>query len=1084
MPIIRKPQEKPVQALGQIDPRAGARAAASGASIGFAAISAGKQQAASGLAMLREAENQMTQIDNAARTAQYADNLNKFKLGFATRSEERRNQQYDDNGNPTFNSLGSDIKKIGEEEKQKILNNVSDPKVRSALAKSFNTQITNSQISAMGETRRQKINYTRSTLYTGLKGLIDKSGKDDPANIAHYQAEIQKIVFSARDNGAINPDQADKLIKESSVQMRLGAIDRLMKENPNSALEFMKNQSPQSLGLDQKKYNSALEKASAAADDFERQQAMQKQEQDQLAKEQSNFTASQMKVGIQTGETSSETIIKARQEGAIDQTQFNQLMKDFGFSTEDKVFKSKVNIAISNAVQAGTGANGFRPNEIDRHYQQRLAFASSQGVQPSMAQKAAWVAGYKVPVKSFTRELETKALNDDTRHASDLMLSYDYLKKESPETLDGLDKKAVAVIAALKTNLRDTSLPEQEALRRARDLVRMADTDVGEQRIKEFNRTGVNTQIPEFHKDIKNTIRGMFDEDDAIVDDETALRMKKIFKDGYTFSGDKEKAIQYAKEVSNRIYGVSKFNEQDAFIGTKKVIMRWPPEKAYPGVSFKVLKKSFDGDMSPAIAKAKADGKIPESINTSNLKIQSDFRTHQAGVPKSWSVYYLDRFGKKVPLMVTNPKTGLSSAVRWYPDVEKGKRDLAIDKVIDAETDKRYQEQEKGKFFPSFNKDEIRKEVEQEIKAKVAAGEDVLPKQEDGVDPVNEASIEREINIRMNNKFDSGEYKYGNWSFRRQREDRAAVEKEVRAEFAERERLKAQPKAPLTPEQQEQQRVERQTPEQVFFEKTSPGLLKIDQQELGNIVNDKEAVSKVLKAKTEPLAKNELDKLEKSSINVAANVPAGGVKASTKTKGIVNVPAQDVQVADTKTTQAISKAFSGAFPKANSEIKSLVKSKDGLAILAKYGINNKARIRAFLAQVGHESAGMKAMVELRSDTSAERKYGYRTRVGKNLGNTRPGDGAKYKGRGLIQLTGRWNYRHYGKLLGIPLEKHPELASNPTVALHVAAAYWASKGLNKHADKGDMKTITKRINGGYNGLRDRLRRYSQLKKLGL
>lgn len=148
-------------------------------------------------------------------------------------------------------------------------------------------------------------------------------------------------------------------------------------------------------------------------------------------------------------------------------------------------------------------------------------------------------------------------------------------------------------------------------------------------------------------------------------------------------------------------------------------------------------------------------------------------------------------------------------------------------------------------------------------------------------------------------------------------------------------------------------------------------------------------------------------------------------------------------------------------------------------LLAEYGITDENRVNHFLAQMSHESGGFKHMTELRSDESAERKYGVGTSVGRRLGNTEPGDGAKYKGRGIIQLTGRDNYRRFGNMIGVDLENNPELAANPEIAVRIAAAYWQSKGLNQLADAGDIKEITRRINGGYNGLADRKRRFKSL-----
>ncbi len=165
-------------------------------------------------------------------------------------------------------------------------------------------------------------------------------------------------------------------------------------------------------------------------------------------------------------------------------------------------------------------------------------------------------------------------------------------------------------------------------------------------------------------------------------------------------------------------------------------------------------------------------------------------------------------------------------------------------------------------------------------------------------------------------------------------------------------------------------------------------------------------------------------------------------------------------------------SFKQTFPKAKPEVYGALANNKGY--LEEMGINTPERLRHFTAQMGHESGGFRHLKEL-----GGRSYFKRYEGRKDIGNTSPGDGYKYRGRGIIQLTGKSNYKTYGNKLGIDLVNKPELASNPDIAVKVAARYWKDKGLNKLADKGNMRGITKRINGGYNGLRDRQNIYRKL-----
>ena len=134
----------------------------------------------------------------------------------------------------------------------------------------------------------------------------------------------------------------------------------------------------------------------------------------------------------------------------------------------------------------------------------------------------------------------------------------------------------------------------------------------------------------------------------------------------------------------------------------------------------------------------------------------------------------------------------------------------------------------------------------------------------------------------------------------------------------------------------------------------------------------------------------------------------------------------------------------------------------------RYQIVGPKRVAAFIAQIGHESGQLKYVKEIWGPTTAQARYEGRA----DLGNTQPGDGSKYRGRGLIQITGRANYNACGEALGLDLVNHPELLEKPQHACMSAAWFWASRGLNTLADAGEITKISKRINGGLNGLADR------------
>jgi predicted chitinase len=142
--------------------------------------------------------------------------------------------------------------------------------------------------------------------------------------------------------------------------------------------------------------------------------------------------------------------------------------------------------------------------------------------------------------------------------------------------------------------------------------------------------------------------------------------------------------------------------------------------------------------------------------------------------------------------------------------------------------------------------------------------------------------------------------------------------------------------------------------------------------------------------------------------------------------------------------------------------------------MTEFEITSYLRETAFLAQLAHESGELRYMEEIASGQAYEGR--------KDLGNTQPGDGKRYKGRGPIQLTGRANYTKYGGLLGLDLINNPTIAATKEVGFRIAGQFWKLNGLNELADQQEFKAITKRINGGYTHLEDRIKYYERAKKV--
>ena len=169
----------------------------------------------------------------------------------------------------------------------------------------------------------------------------------------------------------------------------------------------------------------------------------------------------------------------------------------------------------------------------------------------------------------------------------------------------------------------------------------------------------------------------------------------------------------------------------------------------------------------------------------------------------------------------------------------------------------------------------------------------------------------------------------------------------------------------------------------------------------------------------------------------------------------------------------------------------------------KYSITDANEKAMFLAQTTHESNNYKRLEESFNYSPKRLFEVFKKRVGTldkakelcsqgaeaianfvyggRLGNAK-NEGYKYRGRGIIQLTGKNNYNYYGKKLNIDLVNNPDLAKEPDAAIEIALLFWQEKECGLFAKMGDVKTVTKLINGGYNGLADRQKRFDRIVKI--
>lgn len=256
------------------------------------------------------------------------------------------------------------------------------------------------------------------------------------------------------------------------------------------------------------------------------------------------------------------------------------------------------------------------------------------------------------------------------------------------------------------------------------------------------------------------------------------------------------------------------------------------------------------------------------------------------------------------------------------------------------------------------------------------------------------------------------------------------------------------------------------------------------------------------------------------------NIATGGISQDVSTSNAPNLTLNAGSVGNTGTPSTggnISGEFSGNVsgitPSSVSSSGKITPFKVTDAHVARYaienGITDKNELAMFLAQTSHETGNFRKIEENLGAYSAKRLWEVFGKAGrikslkhaeevvaggpeaignavydnhKNLGNNQPGDGYKYRGRGIMQLTGRWNYDAIGKKIGVDLLNNPDLMlTDPAISNKASVEYWRMRKISKPAQRGDVVTVSRLINGGDNGMADRKQRFNRyismdLKKL--
>lgn len=474
-----------------------------------------------------EGEKFMQDARLAMSGAQYNRAMTKGALELERRKQERLQNQLDEDGNPNYETLVSDMELIGREVMAEAGKQIRFSDARQAFEQKFQENIANNLVDMGKKQREMQINWGLATLNESINATREMAIAGNPADVGLHEQTIDEMVGTALAGQLITPVQAEELLRQTTQDIRTGQWRRQIDNNPVQALENLNKQdSGALLGLNNQNYLALKREAEGRVAAISQANKAQAAHQETQAK----FTA------------------------------INEII-----TTEGSLAQ-------------------YTDKELNEHFSQSLAaFENKYQRPPTFAEKYQLVQGYKRPNKQFLNEVAHHLVSGDSQAVSEVLPVLNAATNDRQQAIlfEGLDKNASAVLANAKVLYGTGVVSPQDAILRARENV-FVDTAVEQERALEFKA------IEDFKMDnINETVMDMYDT--SIFDDPDALQagvgvtMQTLLRAAYLETGSKEGAIELVKQKYGRLYGQSQMSGNDT-------IMLLPPENLYPNIDPEWLK--------------------------------------------------------------------------------------------------------------------------------------------------------------------------------------------------------------------------------------------------------------------------------------------------------------------------------------------------------------------------------------------------------------------------------------------------------------------------------------------------------------
>jgi len=600
-------------------------------------------------------------FESSKKAHQSAVLLNKMTEAtkkFLISQNERVKQTTDEDGNPVFTNLHTDIGNLGNDILKEIQGTIIDPETAREFGAQFGQYVSNQKISALKKGLRQQVKFGEDALNKGLEALITQATTDEPSQVGTYQSHGLEAINNALSGGIISTDQFKQLSGDFSDTIKGKVIENQIQNDPINAGNIL-NQPTESLGISPQLHTDLRTqlRTKIQADDLEYSKAQLMQQTDKLTA-QASLTENVKRL-MDAGAIRGDDILKLK--GKMSKKQFNSI-KNMYINSVKKQERDQANLNDTfNRIINNDGVDQMSSSTLNKAYDFMVKQRADITKQPVTLQEEAQIASIiPAPVGRFTEKLETNFIHGNPQSAADMLSAYTYIKDRQGVTLDkGFSGKSLAIAEQMNFMVEKGGMSPQDALIKAREYVLNVKDADRKERLDAFRKESAFKL-----KNLEETAASNLPDAEYWygrnrIDEEAKYVFKQFAEQGYSETGTKDGAIGYATEMMKKNYGVSE-------ISGNKQFTRMPIEKIYNHIPVSELRTALLED-SKAV--------LPEGISLDSISLRADdFSSERMGITKngkqiiapSWIITAKKKYGDTlVEIPLTDKNTG--KPLRWGP---------------------------------------------------------------------------------------------------------------------------------------------------------------------------------------------------------------------------------------------------------------------------------------------------------------------------------------------------------------------------------------------------------------------------------